>query len=80
MYGLQLKAGRFFTAAIPVQFLNSLPEGQRFPKSVVNEKLIQELGFASAEAALGKTILDRVGWMACRNSRRSSGFQYQFIA
>ncbi|HKO80539.1 MAG TPA: ABC transporter permease, partial [Chitinophagaceae bacterium] len=54
MYGLKLKAGRFFTANDTSAVSESIPEAQRFPKCVVNEKLIQELGFASPEAALGK--------------------------
>ena len=37
-----------------MRFQQSLPEGQRFAKCVVNEKLIQELGFESSQAALGK--------------------------
>ncbi|MBC7937230.1 MAG: FtsX-like permease family protein, partial [Rhizobacter sp.] len=43
----------------------SLPEEQRFPKSVVNEKLVQELGFESAQAALGKRFwIGMNGWHA----------------
>lgn len=65
MYGLQLKAGRFFTASDTSAVSESIPEGQRFPKSVVNEKLVQELGFASAEAALGKRFwIGLDGWYA----------------
>ncbi len=65
MYGLQLKAGRFFTPADTSAVSQSIPEGQRFPKCVVNEKLIQELGFTSAEAALGKRFwIGLDGWHA----------------
>jgi putative ABC transport system permease protein len=65
MYGLQLKAGRFFTIGDTNAVSGSLPEGQRFPKSVVNEKLVKELGFASAEAALGKRFwIGLDGWHA----------------
>jgi len=65
LYGLQLKAGRFFTAADTSAVSASLPEGQRFPKSVVNEKLVKELGFASADAALGKRFwIGLDGWHA----------------
>jgi ABC-type antimicrobial peptide transport system permease subunit len=65
MYGLQLKAGRFFTIADTVAISESLPEGQRFPRSVVNEKLVKELGFASNEAALGKRFwIGLNGWHA----------------
>jgi predicted permease len=65
LYGLKLKAGRFFTAADTSFLSNSLPKGQRYAKSVVNEKLIQELGFESAEAALGKRFwVGMDGWTA----------------
>jgi ABC-type antimicrobial peptide transport system permease subunit len=65
MYGLQLKAGRFFTIADTVAASESLPEGQRYPRSVVNEKLVKELGFASNEEALGKRFwIGMGGWTA----------------
>jgi len=65
MYGLQLKAGRFFTIADTNAVSMSLPEEQRFPKSVVNEKLVKEMGFASSEAALGKRFwIGLDGWHA----------------
>jgi ABC-type antimicrobial peptide transport system permease subunit len=65
MYGLQLRAGRFFTAADTAAVSNSLPEGLRYPRSVVNEKLVKELGFASNEEALGKRFwIGMDGWNA----------------
>jgi len=65
VYNLQLKAGRFFNAADTNAVSESLPEGQRFPKSVVNEKLVKEMGFASPEAALGKRFWIGInGWYA----------------
>ena len=65
LYGLQLKAGRFFNIADTSAVSESLPEGQRFPKSVVNEKLVQELGFESPQAALGKRFwIGMNGWHA----------------
>jgi putative ABC transport system permease protein len=65
LYGLQLMAGRFFTIADTNAVSESIPEGQRFPKSVVNEKLVKELGFASNEAALGKRFwIGMNGWHA----------------
>ena len=65
LYGLKLKAGRFFNIADTSAVSESIPEGQRFPKSVVNEKLIQELGFESAQAALGKRFwIGMNGWNA----------------
>jgi ABC-type antimicrobial peptide transport system permease subunit len=65
MYGLQLKAGRFFNTADTSTVSESLPEGQRFPKCVVNEKLVRELGFESLDAALGKRFwIGMNGWHA----------------
>ncbi|MEP7110138.1 MAG: FtsX-like permease family protein [Ferruginibacter sp.] len=65
LYGLQLKAGRFFNIADTNAVSESLPEGQRFPKSVVNEKLVSELGFESPQAALGKRFwIGMNGWTA----------------
>jgi len=65
MYGLHLKAGRFFEARDTNAVSNSLPEGQRFPKSIVNEKLVKALGFESDEAALGKRFwIGMNGWRA----------------
>ena len=65
LYGLKLKAGRFFTIADTSAVSGSLPESQRYAKSVVNEKLIRELGFKSAQAALGKRFwIGLNGWYA----------------
>ncbi len=65
LYDLNLIAGRFFTIADTSAVSESLPEDQRFPKCVVNEKLIQELGFASPQAALGKRFWTGLnGWHA----------------
>jgi ABC-type antimicrobial peptide transport system permease subunit len=54
MYGLKLKAGRFVQASDTNFISQSFPAGQRFAKSVVNEKLVKTLGFASPQEALGK--------------------------
>jgi putative ABC transport system permease protein len=54
LYNLRLKAGRFLVAADTTAVSESIPEGQRYPKCIVNEKLVAELGFPNAEAALGK--------------------------
>ncbi len=54
LYGFKLLAGRFPVAADTSAASDALPEGQRFPKSVVNETLVKALGFASPEAALGQ--------------------------
>ncbi|MDX2046234.1 MAG: FtsX-like permease family protein [Chitinophagaceae bacterium] len=65
VYGLKLKAGRFFNLADTGAVSSSIPEGQRYAKSVVNEKLVRELGFESAEAALGKRFwIGMNGWWA----------------
>lgn len=65
MYGLHLKAGRFFETRDTNAVSQSLPEGQRFPKSVVNEKLVKALGFESDQAALGKRFWIGInGWKA----------------
>jgi len=63
MYGLHLLAGRFFEAKDTNAVSQSLPKGQRFPKSVVNEKLVKALGFKSYEEALGKRFwIGLNGW------------------
>ncbi|HSU27174.1 MAG TPA: FtsX-like permease family protein, partial [Chitinophagaceae bacterium] len=65
LYGLHLKAGRLFTIDDTIAISKSLPEEQRFPRSVVNEKLVQQLGFPSNEAALGKRFwIGMNGWHA----------------
>jgi ABC-type antimicrobial peptide transport system permease subunit len=65
LYKMHLKAGRFFTLADTAAVSESLPNGQRFPKCVVNEKLISELGFQSIQSALGKRFwIGMNGWYA----------------
>lgn len=65
LYNLQLKAGRFFNSSDTSAVSESIPEGQRFPRCVVNEKLVKELGFASLEASLGKRFWTGLnGWWA----------------
>jgi putative ABC transport system permease protein len=65
LYDMHLKAGRFFTLSDTSAVSESLKEGQRFPRSVVNEKLIQELGYESPQAALGKRFwIGTNGWNA----------------
>jgi len=65
LYGMKLKAGRFFNIADTSAVSNSIPEGQRYAKSVVNEKLIQEMGFGSPTDALGKRFwIGMNGWSA----------------
>jgi putative ABC transport system permease protein len=65
LYALKLKAGRFFNITDTSSVSGSEPKRQRYAKSVVNEKLIQELGFESAQAALGKIFwVGMDGWHA----------------
>jgi ABC-type antimicrobial peptide transport system permease subunit len=65
LYGLKLKAGRFFNITDTNAVAQSVPKGQLYPKCVVNEKLVQELGFQSSEAALGKRFwIGMNGWNA----------------
>ena len=65
LYELKLKAGRFFNASDTSAVAQSVPKGQRFPKCVVNEKLVQELGFQSSKTALGKRFwIGMNGWNA----------------
>jgi len=65
LYELKLKAGRFFNIADTSSVSGSVPKGQQYAKSVVNEKLVRELGFPSPEAALGKTFwIGMDGWNA----------------
>jgi len=65
MYGLRLKTGRFYVSSDSSATSESLPEGQRFPKAVVNEKLVRALGYSSNEAAIGKRFWIGInGWSA----------------
>lgn len=65
MYGMQLKAGRLFNASDTTAVSGSLPEGQKFPKVVVNERLVKALGFPSNTAALGNRFWVGInGWRA----------------
>ncbi len=65
MYGLQLKSGRFIVSADTSGASQSLPEGKRFAKVVVNEKLVQELKLGTNEEALGKQFwFGMNGWTA----------------
>ncbi|MBK8561917.1 MAG: ABC transporter permease [Saprospiraceae bacterium] len=57
MYGFKLLSGRFPVAADTSAISQSLPEGQRYPRTVVNEALVKALGFASPEAALGQRFV-----------------------
>lgn len=65
MYGMQLREGRFFNPADTSAISEAVPEGQRFPRAVVNEKLVKALGFKSGKEALGKRFwIGANGWRA----------------
>jgi ABC-type antimicrobial peptide transport system permease subunit len=65
LYGLKLKTGRFPDYTDTSAVSESVPEGQRFAKSVVNEKLVKALGFVSNESALGQRFwIGMNGWKA----------------
>lgn len=65
MYDIQLRVGNFFEASDTNAIAESIPEGQRFPKVLVNEKLVKALGFASNTAALGQRFwIGMNGWRA----------------
>jgi putative ABC transport system permease protein len=54
MYGFRLLAGRFYESADSVTASSSQPNGKRFAKVVVNEKLVRELKLGTNQQALGK--------------------------
>jgi putative ABC transport system permease protein len=54
MYGLKLLSGRFLEASDTNYTARSIPQEKQICKVVVNEKLVQTLGFESNEAALDK--------------------------
>ncbi len=64
MYGLKLLAGRFLEAADTNAAASALPVEQQTLKVVVNNKCVEELGFGSPDAALGKRF-----WMAHSKGR-----------
>jgi putative ABC transport system permease protein len=65
MYGFKLLAGRFYVAADSNTASQSVPEGQRFAKVVVNEKLVQVMQFGTNEQAIGKKFwFGMNGWTA----------------
>ncbi len=65
LYGFKLKAGRLINTSDTSFVSESIPEGKRFAKVVVNEKLVQELNFSSNEAALGQKFwIGMNGWTA----------------
>ena len=65
MYDMQLKEGRFLIPSDTSAVSESVPEGQRFPRVVVNEKLVKALGFKSNKVALGNRFwIGMNGWRA----------------
>jgi ABC-type antimicrobial peptide transport system permease subunit len=65
LYKIELKEGRFIEPSDSNAISNLLPEGQRFPKVLVNEKLVKALGYESHKAALGQRFWTGMnGWKA----------------
>jgi putative ABC transport system permease protein len=65
LYNMQLKAGRFFTIQDTNSVSESLPEGQRYARSIVNENLVKAMGYQSDQAALGQRFWVGInGWSA----------------
>jgi putative ABC transport system permease protein len=62
MYGLKLLSGRFPVAADTNSVASAVPEEKRVHKVVVNEKLVETLGFASNEEAVGKMFTTGFAW------------------
>lgn len=54
MYGLHLRAGRLLEASDTNAVARSLPREKQIAKVVVNEKLVQAMGWPSNEAAIGQ--------------------------
>lgn len=54
LFNLKLLAGRFAAPNDTVYLSKPRPDGKISPLSIVNEKLVKEMGYASPEAALGK--------------------------
>src|SRR5450432_2085206 len=65
LYGMKLIAGRYFTTADTSAVSESLPEKGRFPKCVVNQELVKQMGYATLQDALGKRFwIGMNGWSA----------------
>lgn len=63
LFDFQLLAGRYFEARDTTTGLLSLPRDQRFPKALVNERLIKTLGLGTPAEAVGKRFkIDWNGW------------------
>ena len=60
LFDFQLAAGRYFEARDTTAGLLSLPRDQRFPKAIVNERLIKTLGLGTPEEAVGKRF--KIDW------------------
>jgi len=63
LYNIKLIAGRTFIPSDTAAVSESIPEDQRFAKTLVNQKAAAALGFESPEAALGKRFwAGMMGW------------------
>ncbi|MEM8523123.1 MAG: FtsX-like permease family protein [Bacteroidota bacterium] len=60
VFGLQLKAGRFYENADTSAIAAGLPSDQLFPRVLVNEALLSAMNFGTAEEAIGQRF--KIGW------------------
>ena len=56
-YGLKALAGRLFSEKYGTDAGSNAPNAPRQPNLIVNESAAKKLGFANAQAAIGKTVL-----------------------
>ena len=63
LYNFKFIAGRSFVPSDTAAVSESIPEEQRFAKSIINRKAVSALGFETPEAALGKRFwAGMMGW------------------
>ncbi len=63
LYNIKLIAGRPFNPSDTAAVSESIPEDQRFAKTLINRKAASALGFETPEAALGKRFwAGMMGW------------------
>lgn len=63
LYNFKFIAGRSFLPSDTAAVSESIPEDQRFAKSILNRQAVSALGFESPEAALGKRFwAGMMGW------------------
>lgn len=57
IYDLELLAGRFTENKDTNSISQNIPQAERFPRVIVNESLVKEMGFGAPEAALHQRFL-----------------------